>query len=120
MVLLDRRIIPIVLGESLEAYDFFLYGLLSVFIAKTFFPQHGTELTLTYSFTLFSVAYIARPLGSIIWGHIADQYGRKKVLIGTLSLMAVPAVGMALMPSYDSIGFTATVAVVFFSRTNGA
>lgn len=119
MVLLDRRIIPIVLGESLEAYDFFLYGLLSVFIAKTFFPQHGTELTLTYSFTLFSVAYIARPLGSIIWGHIADKYGRKKVLIGTLSLMAVPAVGMALMPSYDSIGFTATVAVVFFRFLQG-
>lgn len=110
--MLDKKLFPIILGESLEAYDFFLYGLLSVFIAKTFFPQHSAELTLTYSFTLFSVAYVARPIGSIIWGHIADKYGRKIVLMGTLSLMAVPAIGMALMPSYESIGVTATVLVV--------
>lgn len=110
--MLDKKLFPIIVGESLEAYDFFLYGLLSVFIAKTFFPQHSAELTLTYSFTLFSVAYVARPIGSIIWGHIADKYGRKIVLMGTLSLMAVPAIGMAFMPSYESIGVTATVLVV--------
>lgn len=115
---LDKRLLPIILGESLEAYDFFLYGLLSVFIAKTFFTQ-DTELALTFSFTLFSVAYIARPIGSIIWGHIADKYGRKKVMLGTLSLMAVPAIGMALMPSYESIGVTATILVVLLRFLQG-
>jgi MFS family permease len=118
ILVFDKRLLPIILGESLEAYDFFLYGLLSVFIAKTFFTQN-TELALTFSFTLFSVAYIARPIGSIIWGHIADKYGRKKVMIGTLSLMAVPAIGMALMPSYESIGVTATILVVFLRFLQG-
>jgi MFS family permease len=65
------------------------------------------------------VAYIARPIGSIIWGHIADKYGRKKVMIGTVSLMAVPAIGMALMPSYESIGVTATILVVFLRFLQG-
>ena len=68
---------------------------------------------------LFSIAYISRPFGSIIWGHVADKYGRKKVLMGTLSLMAVPAIGMAIMPSYESIGIIASILVVILRLLQG-
>ena len=106
-----KRVLPVLFGNCLETYDFCLYGLLAVYFSKVFFPQNS-NYALAFSFSIFSVAYIARPIGSILWGHIADKYGRKKVMIGTLSLMVVPAVGMACMPSYEAIGATATVLVV--------
>lgn len=114
---IDRRLFPVLLGNILEAYDFLLYGLLAVYFSKIFFPESNNSLF--FSFLLFSIAYIARPLGSILWGHIADKYGRKPVLMGTLSLMAVPAVGMAIMPSYESIGITASIIVILLRLMQG-
>ena len=108
--MIPKKILPVLLGESLEAYDFFLYGLLSVYFSKIFFPPSNNALT--FAFLLFSVAYLARPIGAIFWGHIADKYGRKNVLVGTVSFMALPAVGMAVMPSYESIGISACFLVV--------
>lgn len=114
---LDRRILPVLLGNILEAYDFCLYGLLAVYFSKIFFPESSNSLF--FSFVLFSIAYIARPLGSILWGHIADKYGRKPVLMSTLSLMAIPAIGMAVMPSYESIGIAASVIVIILRFMQG-
>lgn len=116
--MIPKKILPILLGEALEAYDFLLYGLLAVYFSKIFFPSDSTN-ALNFSFTLFAVAYIARPIGSIFWGHIADKYGRKPVLMGTLSLMAVPAVGMAIMPSYETIGLSATLLIVILRFLQG-
>ena len=114
---LDRRILPVLLGNILEAYDFFLYGLLAVYFSKIFFPESSNSLF--FSFVLFSIAYIARPLGSILWGHIADNYGRKPVLLGTMSLMAIPALGMAVIPPYESIGIIASILVVILRFLQG-
>lgn len=112
-----KKVLPVLLGNTLEAYDFCLYGLLAIYFSKVFFPQ--SKYSLTLAFLLFSVAYLARPLGSIIWGHIADKYGRKTVLISTLSLMAIPAIGMACMPSYENIGIIASILVIFFRFLQG-
>ena len=105
-----KKAFPVLMGNMLEAYDFCLYGLLAVYFSKIFFPQ--SQYPLALAFLLFSVAYLARPIGCIIWGHIADKYGRKPVLISTLSLMAMPAIGMACMPSYETIGALASVLVI--------
>lgn len=114
---LDRRILPVIFGNILEAYDFCLYGLLAVYFSKVFFPESSNSLF--FSFLLFSIAYIARPLGSILWGHIADKYGRKPVLMSTLSLMAIPAIGMAIMPSYQTIGIAASTIVILLRFMQG-
>ena len=115
--MIPKKLLPILLGKVLESYDFFLYGLLSVYFAKIFFPQSANSLT--YSFLLFSTAYLARPLGSVLWGHMGDKYGRKPVLMGTLSLMAIPAIGMAIMPSYENIGVIASFLVIFLRFLQG-
>lgn len=105
-----KKVLPVLLGNTLEAYDFCLYGLLVLYFSKVFFPQ--SEFSVTLAFLLFSVAYLARPIGSVVWGHIADKYGRKPVMISTLTLMIIPAIGMAIVPSYDSIGTAASVIVI--------
>lgn len=113
-----KKIMPILLGCTLEAYDFALYGLLAVYFSKIFFPP-DSKRSLVFAFFLFSIAYLSRPIGSAIWGHIADKYGRKPVLIGTLTMMAIPAIGMACMPSYASIGVFACIAIVFLRLLQG-
>jgi len=112
-----KKVLPVLLGNTLEAYDLCLYGLLAVYFSRVFFPQSNNSLTL--AFLLFSIAYLARPIGSLLWGYIADKYGRKPVLIGTLSLMAIPAIGMAVMPSYETIGTTASLTVIFLRFLQG-
>ena len=113
-----KNIMPVLLGNILEAYDFCLYGLLAPIFAKIFFPD-TFQHSLAAAFLLFSIAYISRPFGSILWGHIADKYGRKPVLMGTLTMMAIPAIGMACMPSYESIGAIACFVVIFLRLLQG-
>lgn len=115
--ILPKQIFPIITGQALESYDFFLYGLLSIYFAKIFFPP--SDNSLVFAFLLFSVAYLATPLGSVIWGHIADKYGRKCVLIGTVSFMAIPAIGMAVMPSYETMGITVCFLVLILRFLQG-
>ena len=113
-----KKIAPVLLGNMLEAYDFCLYGLLAPLFAKIFFPENFQH-SLIAAFLLFSIAYISRPFGSILWGHIADKYGRKPVLMGTLTMMAIPAVAMACMPTYESIGVTVCFVIVFLRLMQG-
>lgn len=113
-----KKIAPILLGNTLETYDFCLYGLLAPVFAKVFFPP-DFEHSLIVVFLLFAVAYLSRPFGSVVWGHIGDKYGRKPVLIGTLSVMAVAAVGMAIIPSYEVIGFYACFIILFLRLLQG-
>ena len=99
---MKKNILPIIMGNMLEAYDFCLYGLLAVVFAKLFFPANY-NYALTFSFLLFTIAYISRPFGSLLWGSLADRYGRKPILMATLAVMGISAVGMAIVPKYSSI-----------------
>ena len=80
-------------GNGLEFYDFMLYGLLAPVFAPLFFPSDNHTLSLLSAYALFAVGFVLRPLGVFIWGHIADKYGRKPVLLSTITLMAIPAIG---------------------------
>jgi MHS family proline/betaine transporter-like MFS transporter len=106
-----KNVSAVLCGSMLEAYDFCLYGLLAVYFAKIFFPQN-TKNSIVLAFALFSVAYFARPIGSVFWGHVADKYGRKPALMFTLALMAISAIGMTFVPTYNSIGFLACILVI--------
>ena len=106
------------MGNMLEAYDFCLYGLLAVVFAKLFFPANY-NYALTFSFLLFTIAYISRPFGSLLWGSLADRYGRKPILMATLAVMGISAVGMAIVPKYSSIGITAAFIILFLRLLQG-
>ncbi len=101
-------------GTSIEWYDFFLYGTAAAVIFPTaFFPQDLPPMvSLIISFSTFAVGFIARPLGGVIFGHFGDQVGRKKTLVSALMLMGVATTLIGLLPTYESVGIAAPLALV--------
>ena len=107
------------LGGMLEFYDFTIYGLFAVYFSQQFFPTHDTFISLIASYSVFVVGYIVRPLGGILFSHIGDEWGRKKVLILTMMLMGISSLGMGLLPNYSQIGIYAPALMLFFRLTQG-
>jgi MFS family permease len=106
-----RRVLAAcVVGTSLEWYDFFLYATASaVVFNRLFFPHFDPVVGTMLAFSTAAAGFAARPLGGIIFGHIGDRAGRKKVLILTLLLMGGATFLMGLLPSYASIGVAAPI-----------
>ncbi len=89
-----KLVLSSLLGNSLEWYDFFLYGTAAALVfGELFFPVHGHSLLGTLlAFSGFAVGFLARPLGGVLFGHLGDRHSRKQALIITLALMvAVPS-----------------------------
>ncbi len=103
------------LGNAMEWFDFGIYAYLAVTIGKVFFPQVDSGSQLIASFATFSVAFIARPIGAVFFGHLGDRIGRKTVLLATLSVMALSTFSIGLIPGYDELGITASL-FLFLAR----
>eukprot|EP00581_Thalassiosira_minuscula_P011572 CAMPEP_0183714754 /NCGR_PEP_ID=MMETSP0737-20130205/9210_1 /TAXON_ID=385413 /ORGANISM="Thalassiosira miniscula, Strain CCMP1093" /LENGTH=483 /DNA_ID=CAMNT_0025943755 /DNA_START=175 /DNA_END=1626 /DNA_ORIENTATION=+ len=109
-----------VLGNVLEWYDFAIYGFFSDTLAQVFFPPHQNgHDNLVYSYLVFGGAFVMRPMGGIITGHIGDKHGRKRALVFSLSCMAVPTVAMGLLPTYDQVGGWSTALLVLCRLLQG-
>lgn len=107
-------------GSSLEYYDFFVYGTVAALVfPKIFFDQSNPATATLASLATFGVAYIARPFGSFLMGHIGDRVGRKKVMVGTLLLMGVSTFLIGCLPTYSSIGIWAPVLLVLLRVLQG-
>jgi len=92
-------------GNVLEWYDFTVYGFLATVIGSQFFPDEDKVVQLISIFGIFAAGYFMRPIGGIIFGHIGDKYGRKKALLYSVLLMAIPTTLIAFLPTYESIGW---------------
>jgi MFS family permease len=104
----EKKIILLsALGGMLEFYDFIIYGIFSLYFAHQFFPSHDPLVSVIESYVVFVLGYIARPIGGIIFSHIGDEQGRKKVLIITIIIMGLASFGIGLLPTYDNIGLAA-------------
>lgn len=102
-----RHIVAVAVGNALEWYDFAIYGYVAVTISKLFFPPETGWAPLLATFGLFAVSYVVRPIGGIVLGHYADQYGRKALLVFVISLMSVASAMIAAAPTYQMIGIAA-------------
>ncbi|PVG81651.1 MFS transporter [Nocardioides gansuensis] len=108
------------IGTTIEYYDFFIYGTAAALVFPTvFFPALGSTAGTVASFATFAVAFVARPLGAIIFGHFGDVLGRKGTLITTLLLMGSATVAVGLLPSADSIGVVAPICLVVLRFAQG-
>lgn len=107
------------LGGALEFYDFIVFVFLAKTISHLFFPAKNPVLSLIITYSVFAVGYIARPLGGLIFGHIGDRFGRKKTFIATLLLMALPTFVIGFLPTYQSIGLLASVALILLRLIQG-
>lgn len=100
-------------GTTIEFYDFFIYGTAAALVFPTvFFPALGSGAALVASFATFGVGFVARPVGSIFFGHFGDRIGRKQSLVSTLLIMGVATVLMGLIPPAAQIGVAAPIILV--------
>lgn len=106
-------------GTLIEYYDFSLYGYLAVVIAPLYFPSDQPVTSLLSALAVFGTAYLVRPLGGIVFGHIGDRFGRKKALMATLVCMGVGSTAMGLLPTPAQIGVWATILLVVVRLLQG-
>ncbi|MBA3814393.1 MAG: MFS transporter [Alphaproteobacteria bacterium] len=107
------------LGNSLEYYDFTLFVFLAPVIGPLFFPSEDKIASLLAFLGTFAVGYIVRPLGAIAFGHIGDKYGRKQALTISILLMGIPTFLMGLLPSYETLGVLAPIALIILRVLQG-
>ncbi|HET6606000.1 MAG TPA: MFS transporter [Rhodopila sp.] len=102
-----KAIYAATIGNVMEWYDFGVFGYLAGSLAQNFFPKGDPSAALLYTFLVFGVGLVFRPLGGIVIGRMGDTRGRKPALILTILLMAAGTVIMGLIPTYASIGLAA-------------
>ena len=104
-----RRVLTASLvGTAVEFYDFYIYATAAALVfGPLFFPSDEPGLQLLLSYASFSVAFFARPLGAIAFGHFGDRVGRKSTLVASLLIMGLSTFLIAFLPSYAVIGWVA-------------
>jgi metabolite-proton symporter len=96
------------IGTTIEFFDFYVYATAAVLVFPTlFFPNSDPTTALLASFATFSIAFFARPLGAIVFGHFGDRIGRKATLVAALLTMGISTVIIGFLPSYEQIGVVA-------------
>ncbi|PKV98595.1 MFS transporter [Nocardia fluminea] len=110
----------VVIGTSLEWFDFYLYASMAALVfGKVFFPSSNSSISTLAAFATFAVGFLARPLGGILFGILGDKIGRKAVLSLSLLIMGIASGLIGLLPSYESIGIAAPILLVILRILQG-
>ncbi len=97
-------------GTTVEFFDFYIYATAAVIVFPSlFFPKSDPTAAQLASLVTFAIAFIARPIGSALFGHFGDRIGRKTTLVLALSTMGLSTVAVGLLPTYRSVGVVASV-----------
>jgi metabolite-proton symporter len=100
------------IGTAIEFYDFYIYAMAAALvIGQIFFPVSDAAAQSLNAFLTFGIAFIARPVGALLFGHFGDKFGRKTTLAASLLVMGVCTLLIGLLPGYDTLGWLAPVAL---------
>jgi MFS family permease len=112
--------VGVVIGRTSEYFDYFVYGIASVLVFPEIFFPFASRLDGTLlSFTVFALAFVARPIGTVVFMDIQRRWGRYTKLTLALFLLGTSTVGIAFLPSYDNVGVTAIAMLALFRIGQG-
>jgi len=104
----SKVVIASLVGTAIEFFDFYIYATAAVIVfPHIFFPQGDATVATLQSLATFAIAFIARPIGSAVFGHFGDRIGRKATLVASLLTMGISTVVIGLLPGYETIGVLA-------------
>jgi MFS family permease len=107
---LRRAVIASTVGTTIEWYDFLLYSTVTGLVfGKLFFPKSDPLVGVLEAFAVYTVGFIARPIGAMIFGHYGDRIGRKGALIATLLLTGLATFAVGFVPTYETVGIWGAV-----------
>ena len=105
-----RVLLASLAGTTIEFFDFYIFATAAVLVFPTqFFPSSDPAAATLQSLATFALAFFARPVGSVVFGHFGDRIGRKATLVAALLTMGCSTVLIGLLPTYASIGMLAPV-----------
>ncbi|AFR02077.1 MULTISPECIES: MFS transporter [Pectobacterium] len=106
----NKVIVASLIGTAIEFFDFYIYATAAVLIfPHIFFPQGDPTAATLQSLATFAIAFVARPIGSAVFGHFGDRVGRKVTLVASLLTMGISTVLIGLLPTYETIGIFAPI-----------
>ena len=114
-----RAIVGASVGNTVEWFDFAVYGYLAVTLGAVFFPSEDPTISLLSSFAVFGVAFVMRPLGGLFFGPLGDRIGRQRTLAAVIILMSISTFAIALLPGYATIGIWAPILLVLARLLQG-
>ncbi|MBL8269075.1 MFS transporter [Steroidobacter sp.] len=115
-----RVVLASSIGTAIEWYDFFIYAFLgSLVFDRVFFPQVSSAAGTMAVFATFTVGFLARPLGGVVFGHFGDRLGRKSTLIASMLLMGFATAAIGCLPGFDAIGLWAPALLVVLRFLQG-
>jgi MFS family permease len=118
--LVRRVAVASFIGTAIEFYDFYIYGrAAALVIDEAFFPGLSRAGGVLAAFSTYAVAFVARPLGSVVFGHFGDRVGRKAVLVTSLLLMGLSTAAVGLLPAYGTWGAWAPALLVLLRLLQG-
>jgi MFS family permease len=106
-------------GTIIEWYDFYLYAVLTAFLAPLFFPSDNPTTSLLAGFATFGAGFAVRPFGAVVFGHIGDLVGRKYAFLITVSIMGLGTAIIGLLPGFAQIGVLAPTILVLLRLAQG-
>ena len=106
-------------GNVLEWYDFAVYGFYAPIIGRLFFPSDDPTASLIASFGAFAAGFLMRPIGGFVFGYIGDKIGRKRALVLSVMLMAIPTGVIGILPDHATIGIAAGFLMVAMRMLQG-
>ncbi|MFD4630440.1 MFS transporter [Streptomyces sp. NPDC058284] len=117
---LRRVAVASFIGTAIEFYDFYIYGTAAALVLnEAFFPNLDPVNATLASFSTYAVAFAARPIGSVVFGHFGDRVGRKSVLVASLLLMGLSTALVGLLPGYGTWGVWAPVLLILLRFLQG-
>jgi metabolite-proton symporter len=115
-----RIVLASMVGTTIEFYDFYIYATAAISVFPLlFFPKKDAGASLLASMATFGVAFVARPIGSVLFGHFGDRIGRKATLVGSLLTMGIATFSIGLLPTVAQIGLLAPVLLTILRFCQG-